>query len=49
MVPQPRKRLSSSNQLITTIVLIEIINYVKITRHILAHLESSSGDTQLKL
>jgi hypothetical protein len=34
-----------SNQLITTFVSIEFINYVKIMRYISTHLEPSSGDT----
>jgi hypothetical protein len=37
-----------SNQLIPTFVSIEFINNVKITRHVSAHLEPSSGDTLLK-
>jgi hypothetical protein len=36
-----------SNQLITKFVSTEFINYVKITRHVSAHLEPSSGDTLL--
>jgi hypothetical protein len=37
-----------SNQLITTFVWIEFINYVKITWLVSAHLEPSSGDTLFK-
>jgi hypothetical protein len=37
-----------SNQLITTFVSIEFINYVKITLNVSAHLETSSDDTLFK-